>query len=479
MINKHGALAVLAAAVGSTPVHASVAISSAATENMNCSGVVCAPTANSAVLNVSDLENMLAAGNVEVTTTGSGNVQAKNIDINAAISWASSSVLGLDAFQSLKVNKPISVVGQAGLMLVTNDGGSGGDLSFGPRDAVTFSNLASSLTINGASYMLVSSVQGLANAIAGNSDGNFALANDYNAKPDGTYSTVPVPTTYSGIFEGLGHAISSLKINDSTDPSVGLFATLASTGALRDIALDRVKVVTNQNLNGAIVGALAGTSFGLVSRASSSGSLSGGKGAGSVGTAIGGLLGYAVSGSTTMLSRSSASVTVVRVGEVGGLIAASDGLLSRSYATGMIMGGAHSLVGGLVGGSSNGTIENSYASGNASGTRNSFVGGLIGECMCTISSAYSIGAVSTDSRHRGIAGGFIGFLIDGSVSNAYWDTTTSGTDVGVGNGSQSGVTGLTTEQLQSALPQGFDPAIWGEIANINNGFPYLLAIPPK
>jgi hypothetical protein len=42
-----------------------------------------------------------------------------------------------------------------------------------------------------------------------------------------------------------------------------------------------------------------------------------------------------------------------------------------------------------------------------------------------------------------------------------------------------GVTGLTTEQLQSGLPEGFDPSIWGESADINGGLPYLLANPPK
>ena len=39
--------------------------------------------------------------------------------------------------------------------------------------------------------------------------------------------------------------------------------------------------------------------------------------------------------------------------------------------------------------------------------------------------------------------------------------------------------GLTTQQLQSALPTGIDPAIWGDEPNINNGYPYLLANPPS
>jgi hypothetical protein len=82
-------------------------------------------------------------------------------------------------------------------------------------------------------------------------------------------------------------------------------------------------------------------------------------------------------------------------------------------------------------------------------------------------------------------GGLIGLdqSPSGSLSDTYWDTDTSGiTNPDQGAGSplnDPGITGLTTEQLQSGLPAGFDPSIWGENANINNGLPYLLANPPN
>jgi hypothetical protein len=81
--------------------HADVKISSGATANMTCSGGVCSPTAKNAILNVTDLENLLATGNVTVTTTGSG-VQADNLDVNAAVSWAGANALALDAHQSCR-----------------------------------------------------------------------------------------------------------------------------------------------------------------------------------------------------------------------------------------------------------------------------------------------------------------------------------------------------------------------------------------
>jgi hypothetical protein len=96
-------------------------------------------------------------------------------------------------------------------------------------------------------------------------------------------------------------------------------------------------------------------------------------------------------------------------------------------------------------------------------------GGYIGAC-------YSTGAVSGGSGS--IAGGFIGENDSTGVSYDYWDTTTSGTDIGVGLGNASNITGLTTEQLQSGLPPGFSPPGWAEDSSINNGFPYLILNPP-
>jgi len=53
------------------PARAQITISTSPTGNMSCSGGVCAPTAADGNLNTSDLENYLASGSLEVTTTGS------------------------------------------------------------------------------------------------------------------------------------------------------------------------------------------------------------------------------------------------------------------------------------------------------------------------------------------------------------------------------------------------------------------------
>src|SRR6202035_187107 len=151
MISKHVAFAALAAIAVSTPANAAVTISFAATQNMNCSNGVCAPTAANAVLNVSDLESLLASRSVTVTTTGSG-VQAKDIHIAAALTWKAANALSLDAYDSLEVDQAVSVAGLGGLSVTINNGGRGGIFLFGSNGRVVFSFLSSSLTINGASY---------------------------------------------------------------------------------------------------------------------------------------------------------------------------------------------------------------------------------------------------------------------------------------------------------------------------------------
>ena len=125
-----------------------------------------------------------------------------------------------------------------------------------------------------------------------------------------------------------------------------------------------------------------------------------------------------------------------------------------------------------------GTITNSYASGDVKGGPRSAAGGLVGynPSDSTIGSSYSTGMPS--AKRQSLVGGFAGDST-GVADNSYWDTTTSGTLQAVGSGSDAGITGLTDDELKSALPPGFDPAILGQDSKINHGYPYLLANPPR
>src|SRR5689334_221156 len=103
MNGKRAVLAALVTIAVSAPANAAVTISSAPTQNMTCSSGVCAPTSADAVLNVTDLESLLASGNVTVTTTGAG-VQANDIHIDAGLSWSNSAALALDAYDSVTIH---------------------------------------------------------------------------------------------------------------------------------------------------------------------------------------------------------------------------------------------------------------------------------------------------------------------------------------------------------------------------------------
>ena len=536
----HYGLRILAAAaalaLAAAPAQAAVTISSGATQNMSCTGGVCAPTARSAVLNTGDLENLLASGNLTVTTTGSG-VQAHDIHVSSALSWASSSTLSLEAHRSIAVNAAVAITGRSGLVLDT--GKKNGRLSFGPNGSFGFANLSSQLSINGNAYTLVGDIKTLASDIAASPAGDFALANNYDASADGTYQGCPVPTLFSGSFEGLGNIISNLSIDGVTDinggPIEGLFVELDTKGTIGNIGLVNANLVvpTRYVLAGSLVGFNSGTVEGsyvsgtlTVGIKSSGGGLAGGNGGtiansyataslnGSANADLGGL----VADNDAIIENSHAAGDVTGASsEVGGLVGANfGGTITNSYATGQVTetGLAHAA-GGLVGlnyenSGIAGTIENSYATGNVSG-RNSSAGGLAGANGSVIVNSYATGTVAGKGGSEGglvggngidatisfsystgsVSGGtgsYVGGLIGiddspaGSITDAYWDTDTSGiTNLSQGAGNianDPGITGMTTAQFQSGLPAGFDPGIWAEKSNINGGLPYLLANPP-
>ena len=162
----------LAAAL-SAAAHADVVISSKPTQNMSCSAGTCEPTSTDAVLNVSDLDSMLASGNVTVTTTGSG-VQANNINIEAPLTWSTPNLLTLNSAIAMSIHQEIALTGQGGLALFTI--GEVNALAFSGKGRVVFQNLSSQLTVNGTGFTLVNSIPALSSAIASNPGGAYALA---------------------------------------------------------------------------------------------------------------------------------------------------------------------------------------------------------------------------------------------------------------------------------------------------------------
>lgn len=440
---------------GVAPAFADVVVSNDPTSNMSCSGGVCAPTATDAVLNVTDLETLLASGSVSIVTTN-GSVQANNIDVIAPFSWSAASGLTLDAYQSIMFSAVVQNLSTGNASLITNDGGSGGALTFTIGAGRLDTNAVS---INAKAYKMASSVKQLAVEVVAKPSGHFALSKNTDAGKDGLYYNSPIPIDFEGSFIGLGHTISNLEIVDTTGtPCMGLFADVGKHGRVASVGL------TSAVVRGS--GTLAGCNEGTISNSSANGSLTS--------DTAGGLVGY----NSGALTTSQSGVSVAGRSNAGGLVGENDGgIISLSFASGAVRG--RQLVGGLVGDSAgaNSVVENSYALGDVTKGR-IFVGGFMGiNYEGSVIACYAIGAVVPSQGRHTKAGGFDG-TDRGTIANGYWDTDTSGTEQGSGDGNETGLTGLTTAQFQSGLPAGFDPSIWAEDSNINNGFPYLIANPP-
>ncbi len=465
---------------------AAVTISSGATKNMSCAGGICSPTKTNAVLNYSSLESMLASGNVTVTTTGSGNVQAGDIVVDAAVAWGASHGLILDAKQSIAFYANLSVTGTGGLTL--NDAGAQ-SLAFYNGASATFSNLASSLTINGNSYVLVGSVAGLASAVAANQNGYFALAANYNAAGDGTYSSAPVQGNnanggINGIFEGLGHNISNVTIVDGTQSGGcdGLISN-APQATVSNFGMINVSITStgNQGANGAGGIVCNNNTNGLIWRSYATGQISMGRLDGAGGLEAGGGL----------IVQSWANVVISGgQGSTFGGLTTGTATIDQSFSMGSVAcTGGYCQLGGLsLGLSQGGTITNSYSvaavTDGGPGGDDSYVGGLVSQVGGnTVAQSYAAGKITTPdsgcANNTDCVGGLFGIDNGNSNKQACWDTTTTGVQVAAGNeSSDAGTKGLTNSKFIAKLPKGFSKTIWAESPSINNGLPYLIANPP-
>ena len=211
---------------------------------------------------------------------------------------------------------------------------------------------------------------------------------------------------YAAIFEGNGHSIANLFIDRSSTGNVGLFGSTTATSAVRNVRLVGANVTGH-----AVTGALIGAAHGTVDFAYSTGSVSG-------------------------------------VANVGGLVGQSQSTIQRSYSTANVTG-TDGNVGGLVGGStSTGVIKASYATGTVNGIN--AVGGLVGEARGNITASYATGTVTFTVGGIGSLGGLVGNYYEATITNSYWDVTTSGiADKGLGNTGE----GKTTAELRT--PQGY------------------------
>ncbi len=470
------ALSVAAASFVFNSAHAALAVSSKATKNVTCTGAVCTSTKQRAILNVTDLANMLANGDVTVKSDS----KAIDIEVDAPLSWTSTHRLTLASFNSIVFNKPVTVAGTGALTIAI---GGSGDYRFLKQGHVEFWDENSNLVINGHNYRLFSSLRFFAREFRHFDGSGSYYAQARNWKESGkTYSGSPIQTYFNGTFDGLGNAISNLTVRgNTTGDHIGLFNALNHSAVVRNVNLLKVDIVGAGEAQD--IGALAGASgASLIENVHVTGQVS----ASGMGSKVGGLT--AISGGEVIGCVSNAIVIASDNTLAGGLIGRklveTGPDVSSSYSTSPVSNsgaGAGGLIGEAING---GTVSNSYATGAVTGTGAAPAGGLIGSRSdgLVILSSYSTGAVSSGAGAP--VGGSIGEddSAGSGISNDYWDLDTSGVSnphQGAGNvADDPGIAGLTDAQLKSGLPPGFDPKVWAINPKINNGYPYLIENPP-
>ena len=470
--------------------------------------------------------------NVSTGTTG-------NINVNDTVTW-SANKLTLSAYNNININVPMVGSGTASLALLYGQGASDGVInavtaSYNVNAPVTlpagnnFSTQLGSNSANLINYTVITSL-GAQNSVAAtdlqgmnnNLSGNFALGSNIDATPTGLGAWgvaggfTPIGTggsTFTGIFDGLGHTISNLYINQPLTNWVGLFgygasARISNVGLIganinggnavgslmgfNDSGIINNSSARSVNVSGGQwVGGLVGISYGTVSNSSASGSVAGS-------TAVGGLVGanstYYGTGGSILNSFANVAVSSSSGTYIGGLAGENGnvGTVSNSYSTGSVNVSGSSYVGGLVGvnlNSSNG-IANSYSTSAVSGNNNVHMGGLVGENSGNLSYAYSTGSVSGTGNTN--VGGLVG-TNTGIITNAYElgaVNISTGTNVGAllgaNYGSVSGtiynktanpgLVGFGYGQFQGANPADISGTIWGMTpaqmnvaANFNSG----------
>ena len=240
---------------------------------------------------------------------------------------------------------------------------------------------------------------------------------------------VPIGNTtniFTGTFNGERHTMSGLYILAPSVDNVGLFG-LAS-GTIENVALNNLEVVGGSDVGGLV---------------------------GAEGNANGGTPG------TGTLSNVIVDGTVVGNGNyVGGLVGLDHGtLVFSAYTEGTVTGSG--FVGGLEG-STLSEVSDVFSLSTV-GASGGPVGGLLGENYTggTLTNAYSGGVVAGNSEIGGLVGRNLG-----TITNSFWDTTTSNitsNSGGVGSGTSSGVTPATTTQLESQtfiLQNAPNPPTW-------------------
>jgi hypothetical protein len=224
-----------------------------------------------------------------------------------------------------------------------------------------------------------------------------------------TFEGIP----FSGIFDGVGHRVSNLTIDDGGvgNDYLGLFG-YTENGQINHLVVENVVIITGDNSHR--VGGLVGNNnTTAVTNCHLIGEIDTGRDSGR----IGGLIGRNIDGEIIDCHTEHDINVETHNFEIGGLIGGNvGGLISNCYTTGAVSGNGETYeLGGLIGRCNDGTITDCHTTGTVSGYVQ--LGGLVGHNVDNIvTNCYATGILTGEIY--GI-GGLIGDNAYAQINNCY------------------------------------------------------------
>ena len=254
-----------------------------------------------------------------------------------------------------------------------------------------------------------------------------------NWTPIGNYSTSD-SLKYTGAFDGDGHTIQGMVVNNLNSDYQGLVGYLGEGGTIKDLTMGETCSVTGNKYVGGVCGEI---NSGTIQNCTNNGTVTGS------GDDVGGICGYSCYGSIETCTNSG---TVTGSSDnVGGICGYNEnGTLQNSTNEGNVKGYSDN-VGGVCGYSEGGTIQNCTNNGTAeiSGSMEYYLGGICGQNNGgAIANCTNSGAVTSSSSY---AGGICGRNYRGTLSSC-----TNNGAVTAGGSSAGGVCGYNSGTIETS-----------------------------
>ena len=420
------------------------------------------------VIDASTLSRSLKTANVVLSSdVDDGTSFAGDHEVQAPVRWSSDNALVMHSVNNIRIHAPVHATGQHASVHFTMGNPVG--LSF-TGGAVALMGAMSFVSINGHFYNMIRSPEGMTEALSKGDKGRYAMAMPINLAGVDFQPIVTPQGQYFSHFEGLGNALSNLRIHAPTVQNVGLFGTLGDTAHVSNVVFSNAHVSGAENV-GILTGVMEGRSVAraltfMCSSATRDLAASLGARANLPGTggAVGGVAGilreqglvHAIDGKVHVQGDDN-------VGGIVGTMATTSGIDSILL-RGTVTGTRH--VGGFVGKmSANGLVQNSIWHGAVRGTplvhdRSGAFGGLVGYHQAgTVSASQAYGTVT------GLAG--VGGLVGMAGENAVLLNCRAGNQVD-GKRFVGKVAGRLAEGAKVALI---------DIANADPRFPNVGTLP--